>query len=107
MSGETNMRSVPCPRCGQGMHPELTKTTIWVGERVVIVEDIPAMVCDACMEQFYDENTTEAIRRLTEEGFPSDEIKREILVSIYSLEKRMQRYKVASEQPQASVTVET
>ncbi len=76
-----------------------TKTVVWVQDRLFIVEDIPAQVCDSCVEQFYDDETTDAIRRLTEEGFPSAELKREILVPIFSLEKRMQRFNVTSDDP--------
>ncbi len=95
---ETNAHLVPCPRCGAGMRAGKTKTVVWVEDRLFIVEDIPAQVCDSCVEQFYDDETTDAIRRLTEEGFPSAELKREILVPIYSLEKRMQRFNVTSDE---------
>jgi len=80
---------VPCPRCGEMMRPGLVKTAVWRDDRVFIVEDIPAQVCDACMEQFYDDDTTDALRRLTQDGFSSIEPKREILVPIFSLEGRI------------------
>jgi YgiT-type zinc finger domain-containing protein len=79
----------PCPRCGEMMRTAMVKTAVWQDDRVFIVEDIPAQVCDACMEQFYDEDTTDALRRLMEEGFPSIEPRREILVPIFSLEGRI------------------
>ncbi len=68
------------------MRPAVVKTAVWQDDRVFVVEDIPAQVCDACMEQFYDEDTTDALRRLTEGGFSSIEPKKEILVPIFSLE---------------------
>ena len=80
---------VPCPRCGELMHPATVKTAVWRDDRVFIVEDIPAQVCDPCMEQFYDEDTTDALRRLTEDGFSSIEPKKEIVVPIFSLEGRI------------------
>lgn len=83
--------SVPCPRCDGAMRPAMVKTTVWQDDRMFVVEDIPAQVCDSCMEQFYDEDTTDALRRLTEEGFASAAPKREILVPIYSLEGRILR----------------
>ena len=88
---ETNLPPVPCPRCGQAMRPATVKTAIWREDRLFVVEDIPAQVCDSCMEQFYDEETTDALRRLTEEGFSSVEPSREILVPIFSLEGRIRR----------------
>jgi YgiT-type zinc finger domain-containing protein len=77
--------AVPCPRCGQALRADVVKTAIWRDDRLFVVEDIPAQVCDGCMEQFYDEATTEALRRLTGEGFASAAATREIVVPIYSL----------------------
>ncbi len=68
------------------MRPALVKTAIWQDDRLYVVEDIPAQVCDFCMEQYYDEQVTDTLRRLTEEGFPSIRAKREILVPVFSLE---------------------
>jgi len=73
------------------MRAASVKTAIWREERLFLVEDIPAHVCDSCVEQFYDEETTDALRRLTEEGFASVEPKCEILVPIFSLEGRIRR----------------
>ena len=85
------MPQVECPRCGQPMRAAIAKTAIWREERLFVVEDIPAQVCDACKEQFYDEETAEALRRLTEEGFASLEPQREILVPIFSIEAKIRR----------------
>jgi YgiT-type zinc finger domain-containing protein len=88
---ETNSPPVPCPRCSQPMRSATVKTAIWREDRLFLVEDIPAQVCDSCIEQFYDEETSEALRRLTEDGFSSVEPKREILVPIFSLEGRIRK----------------
>lgn len=73
------------------MREETVKTAIWREERLFVVEDIPAQVCGSCMEQFYDDETTDVLRRLTEEGFSSVEPQREIVVPIFSLEGRIVR----------------
>lgn len=83
---ETTPSPVTCPRCGQNMRSSVVKTAIWKDDRLYVVEDVPAQVCDACLEQFYDDETTDALRRLTEDGFPACRTKREILVPIFSLE---------------------
>jgi YgiT-type zinc finger domain-containing protein len=88
---ETPLRPALCPRCGGAMRPDTVKTAIWLKDRLVVVEDIPAQVCDACMEQFYDDDTTDALRRLTEEGFATATPKREVVVPIFSLEGRIMR----------------
>jgi YgiT-type zinc finger domain-containing protein len=89
-----------CPKCDQPMRSDMVKTAIWAGARLFIVQDIPAQVCDSCVEQFYDEETTDALRRLTEEGFPPAEAKREILVPVFSLAPRLPKV-VASREPDA------
>ena len=78
-----------CPKCGQAMHPAMVRTAIWREDRLFVVEDIPAQVCGQCVEQFYDEDTTDALRQLMEEG--AAEPKREVLVPVYSLEGRIRR----------------
>jgi YgiT-type zinc finger domain-containing protein len=88
---DTGVPVVPCPRCGHALRPDVVKTAIWRGDRLFVVEDIPAQVCDSCMEQYYDEATTEALRRLTGEDFASATATREVVVPIYSLEGRILR----------------
>ena len=80
------------------MQAATVKTAIWRGERLFVVEDIPAEVCDACREQFYDEETAEALRRLTEEDFASVPPNREVLVPIFSLEGRILRRPAPAEE---------
>jgi YgiT-type zinc finger domain-containing protein len=89
MMDETPAYSPPCPNCGNPMRSDNVKTVIWVGEKSYLVEDIPAQVCDTCVEQFYDENTTDALRQLTEDKFPLAEAKREVLVPVFSLAGRI------------------
>lgn len=81
----------PCPRCEQPMRAATVRTSIWREERLVVVDDIPAQVCDHCMDQFYDDDTTEALRRLVAEDFASLQPAREIVVPVYSLEGRIER----------------
>ena len=82
---------VPCPRCGYAMRAATVKTVIWREERMFLVEEIPAQVCDSCIEQFYDEETSDTLRRLTEEGFSSLVPNREVLVPVFSLEGQIRR----------------
>ncbi len=88
---DTGPAVVPCPRCGQPLRSDVVKTAIWREDRLFVVEDIPAQVCDSCMEQYYDEPTTEALRRLTGEDFASATATREVIVPIYSLQGRIRR----------------
>lgn len=87
---DTEPPAAPCPRCGGALAATTVRTTIWQGDRVAIVEDIPAHVCEACLEQFYDDAVSEALRRLSEEGFPAAKADREITVPVFSLAGRVQ-----------------
>ena len=78
-----------CPRCNAVLTAATVRSSFWQGDRVAIVENIPAHVCSACVEQFYDDEVSEALRRLAEEGFPSEQATREIVVPVFSLEGRL------------------
>ncbi len=67
------------------------RTAIWFGDRLAVVEDIPAYVCQPCSEQVYDDDVSEALRRLAEDGFPAAAAAREMVVSVFSLEGRIVR----------------
>jgi YgiT-type zinc finger domain-containing protein len=65
------------------------RTAIWHGDAVAIVEDIPALVCGSCLEQFYSEDVSDALRQLIERGFPDSEASRRIDVAVFSLQGRV------------------
>ena len=94
----TNARPAKCPKCDADMRPHIAKTAIWIEERLFVVEDIPSQFCDSCMDQYYDDDVTDAIRRLTEQEFPSSEANREILVPVFSLEGRVAQRRPATEE---------
>jgi YgiT-type zinc finger domain-containing protein len=82
-------QQAPCPRCGAALTATSVRTTIWQGDRVAIVEDIPAHVCAACLEQFYDDDVSDALRRLAEQGFPAQAAVRHLTVPVFSLTGRV------------------
>ncbi len=65
------------------------RTALWQGDRVAIVEDIPAHVCKACGEQCYDQPVSDALRRLAEDGFPKSAAREEVTVPVFSLRGRV------------------
>jgi YgiT-type zinc finger domain-containing protein len=81
----------PCPRCGGAVQKAIVRTAFWRDNRPAIVEDIPAFVCSNCLEQYYDDDVSDALRQLAEEGFPPDAARTEILVPVFSLESRLRR----------------
>jgi YgiT-type zinc finger domain-containing protein len=97
MSSESQEPSSPklsppqCPRCGGEVDAATVRTAFWRDDRPAIVEDIPAFVCRSCLEQYYDDDVSEALRRLAEEGFPAETAQRQMLVPVFSLESRLRR----------------
>jgi len=54
----------------------------------VVVEDIPALVCGACAEQFYDDTTVVGLDLLRGEGFPAEKARAELRVPVFSFGDR-------------------
>jgi hypothetical protein len=58
-------------------------------DRLVLVEDIPALVCSDCKEQFYDDRTVVVLDLLRGEGFPAESAQEEIRVPVFSFRDRL------------------
>lgn len=84
-SDEAVQLPVPCPQCDKEMRSALVKSAIWHKERLFVVEDIPAYVCDSCIEQFYDPAATDVLRTWMAEDFASVEAVREMLVPVFTV----------------------
>lgn len=87
---------IACPHCERPMVASTVRTAIWFGDRLAVVEAIPAYVCQPCSEQVYDDDVSEALRRLAEDGFPAPAAVREMTVSVFSLEGRVVRRATAT-----------
>jgi YgiT-type zinc finger domain-containing protein len=81
--------SVTCPRCSGPLTGAVVRTVIWHGDAAAIVEDIPAHVCGNCMEQFYDDAVSDALRRLAERPMTVAEADRVATVPVFSLKSRL------------------
>jgi hypothetical protein len=67
----------------------VVRTVIWQGDAAAIVEDIPAHGCGGCMEQFYDDAVSDALRRLAERPMTAAEADRVATVPVFSLKARL------------------
>jgi YgiT-type zinc finger domain-containing protein len=74
-----------CGACAGETLERRVQVTMWRDDRLVVVEDVPARICEACQEQYYDEETSGGILRLVNAGFPQHEAVREITVPVFSL----------------------
>lgn len=82
---------IKCEFCNVGTYEDTVKMSLWEGERLVVIEGIPARVCERCAEQFYDELTLNRIDVLRGRRFPVSEAKRMIEVAVFDLPEIKQR----------------
>lgn len=76
-----------CSLCGDGeLRETRVRSAFFEGERLVVVEDIPALVCQTCGEQFFDDTTAVRLDLLRGAGFPSGMSCGELRVPVFSLE---------------------
>lgn len=83
-----DMESAPrltCTSCsGESMHVARVRSAFWHDTRLVVVDDIPALVCDRCGEQYYDDTTAMSLDLLRGEGFPPELASSEMKVPVFS-----------------------
>jgi len=60
-----------CESCGSSTHADQVNVCLWHGDRLVIVEKVPARVCDRCFEQYFDQLTVFKLDTLRGTGFPA------------------------------------
>jgi YgiT-type zinc finger domain-containing protein len=79
-----------CSNCGSArLRKLLTRSAFWDDDRLVVVEDVPAIVCESCHEQFYDDRTAVVLDLLRGEGFPPEKARRELRVPVFSFADRL------------------
>jgi YgiT-type zinc finger domain-containing protein len=88
---ETEERSLPlCTNCGsQSIHTARIRSAFWHDDRLVVVEDIPAVVCDDCHEQFFDDGAIIVLDLLRGDGFPAEKARSELRVPVFSFNDRL------------------
>lgn len=81
--------AVACANCGSvDVSIRHVRSAFWQDDRLVVVQDIPALVCGACAEQFYDDTTVIGLDLLRGEGFPAEEARTELRVPVFSFGDR-------------------
>lgn len=73
-----------CESCGASTHDDLVSICLWHGDRLAIVEKVPARVCDRCFEQYYDQLTIFKLDRLRGEGFRPADAARVVEVPVFT-----------------------
>lgn len=84
--GQERAPAVACTSCGMGgLIERRVQLALWEEERLVVVTDIPALLCRSCGERFYDDQTTMRLDLLRGTGFPPGDAVQEVTVGVYRL----------------------
>lgn len=79
-----------CENCGSTrIHPARVRTAFWDEDRLVVIEDIPALVCETCHERYFDDATVTVLDLMRGDGFPAERARREITVPVFSFDDRL------------------
>jgi YgiT-type zinc finger domain-containing protein len=75
-----------CPICeSTNVRCAQVRSAFWHDDRLVVIEDVPALVCNTCGEQFYDDAAVLLIDRMRASGFPPEDAVRELRVPVFAL----------------------
>ncbi len=76
---------VRCEACFNGvLRRDKAKSAFWQRDGLVVIEDIPALICQSCGEAYYEDETAMMLDRLRGGGFPDSRAAREISVLVFS-----------------------
>jgi YgiT-type zinc finger domain-containing protein len=90
IDSNSDQSSAVCPGCGgSNIGMARVRSAFFHEDRLVVVDDIPALVCASCKEQFYDDQTVVVLDLLRGDGFPEEDAREEILVSVFSFRDRL------------------
>lgn len=74
-----------CTNCGGNeVRRAEVRSAFWHEDRLVVVEDIPALLCAGCGEQFYDDTTVLVLDLLRGQGFAEERATSRISVPVFS-----------------------
>lgn len=74
-----------CDACSGGvLARDTARTALWDRDRLVIVEDIPALVCRSCGETYFEDETAMLLDLLRGGGLPQAQAVRQMTVPVFS-----------------------
>jgi len=83
----TDPQALRCSACGKGaLARDHVRSAFWAGEGLVVIEGIPAFVCDHCGEQFFEDETAMRIDLMRGRGFPADHVAHTMTVPVFRFE---------------------
>ena len=62
-----------CPACADGvLGPEMVQSALWHRGHLIVIRDIPALVCDSCGERMFGDSTAAALDMMVGDGLQPD-----------------------------------
>lgn len=55
-----------CAICGGNVEKKTTKLELWVDGKLLVIEDVPAKVCENCGENYFSAKVSKQIDKLLE-----------------------------------------
>lgn len=73
-----------CTSCAGGMlrHDQVS-TALWRGDGLVVIEDVPALVCVRCGERYFEDRTAMALDMMKADKGPDNPPARILSVPVY------------------------
>lgn len=73
-----------CTACARGvLARQDVKTAIWASERLIVVDGIPALVCQSCGEQYYEDQTAMKLDLMCGSGFLAENAASSMTVPVF------------------------
>lgn len=87
MDSPEPMSSLVCANCGSAsVSLRHVRSAFWQDDRLVVVQNIPALVCGSCAEQSYDDTTVIKLDLLRSKGFPVEQAQAELRVPVFAFD---------------------
>ena len=74
-----------CTSCAGGkLHRDQVKTALWRGDDLVVIENIPALVCVSCGERYFEDETAMALDMMRTGKAADDPPAKSMTVPVYA-----------------------
>lgn len=75
-----------CSGCGGELRFTRARSAFWHGERLVVIEGIPALECAGCHERYFDDDVAIRLDLLRGAGFPDALASGRLTVPVFSFD---------------------
>ncbi len=77
-----------CKNCdAEELRSDWISTALWRGDELVVVRNIPAMVCPNCGEEFVNAQTALGLNQMTDNGFSHEFAADDMIVPVFDYKR--------------------